>query len=450
VSEYNPPWPLSYRAELLKLVMPALRAGECCSLVGVSGVGKSNLVRFLRQPGVQETHWGSERAWMIVIDTNELVFDEHPDEYVIVELMIHRLIMEAESRGLPLELLAWANELHARLVAQPSAHLALRYLERMCARFCGPYSQQLIFIFDQFEDIWQSANTRFFLNLRSLRDRFKYQVGYLVFTREPLQRIRADLQAVEAFWELFTSHTYGLGMYSPADAQVALERLTQRYSVTFNPACQQAISRASGGHPGLMRALFTALDSSADATPTTGELLKIRAVEEECAKIWNDLNADDQRLVQAIAAGAPVPQTVDAALVELRLKQIIVGEQPRLFSPIFGAYALCHAESDQPGIVVDSHLRRIWRDGQLIEKALSPLEFALLEHLARHTGKVCRREDILRDLYQQKELHGISDERLDNIVSRLREALHENARKPRYLITHRGVGFQLLHGSLQE
>ena len=447
MSEYHTPWPLSYRAELLSHVMPALRAGECCSLVGVSGVGKSNLVRFLRQPGLQEAYWGAERAWMIVIDTNGLVFGEQPTEYVIIELMIHRLIMEAESRALPRDLLEWANDLHARLIAQPSTLLALRYFERMCARFCDSHSQQLIFIFDQFEDIWRSVNARFFLNLRSLRDQFKYHVVYLVFTRDLLQRTRTDLQTVEAFWELFAAHIYGLGMYTPADTHTALERLAQRYGDALDEARRHMILHSSGGHPGLLRALFTVLHRTTDALPANTELLKFSPLVEECAKIWNDLLVDEQRIVRMIAAGPP-RRPEDATLDRMRLKQIVAGDPPALFSPLFAIYALQHTGSGVPGIVVDPQLRQIWRDGRLIEKSLSPLEFALLEHLARHVGIVCKREDILRDLYHEKELPDISDERLDGLVSRLRSTLGEEAHNPRYLITHRKVGFQLTTGTL--
>lgn len=48
MSERDTQLPLSFRRELLVDVMAALGAGECCSLVGASGVGKSNLVRFIR------------------------------------------------------------------------------------------------------------------------------------------------------------------------------------------------------------------------------------------------------------------------------------------------------------------------------------------------------------------------------------------------------------------
>jgi DNA-binding winged helix-turn-helix (wHTH) protein len=445
MSEY-PPHPLSYRAKLLSRLMPSLRAGECCSLVGLSGVGKSNLVRFLRRRDVQSTYWKTDTSWVVLIDTHGLVFVEHTIEYIVAELMVHRLIMEIESRGLSSEVVAWANDLHARLIAQPSAHMALRYLERLCGRLCEGNSIQLIFVFDQFEDLWRAADAHFFLNLRSLRDQFKYQIVYLVITREPLQRSRADHQTTEAFWELFDTHVYALGMYSDDDARVMLERLAERRGTTLDPTLQRLIIRAGGRHPGLMRALVGELSQRSMTDWNDAELLALPAVAQECQKIWSDFTPDEQRLVRLLAGGRQPHQSGAAILGELQFKEIVAGDPPMLFSPIFSAFAM--RQSDISGVVVVLGTRQVWLDGQLLPKTLPPLEFELLAYLARHTGSVCKREDIIQELYKERAYDG-NDERLDTLLRRLREALGEDARSPRYLVTHRGAGVQLTHGVVE-
>jgi DNA-binding winged helix-turn-helix (wHTH) protein len=324
--------------------------------------------------------------------------------------------------------------------------MALRYMERLCARLCEGNSIQLIFVFDQFEDLWQTADARFFLNLRSLRDQFKYQIVYLVITREPLQRSRTDHQATEAFWELFAAHVYGLGMYSYEDARVMLERLAERRGVALDPALQRLVTRAGGCHPGLMRALFWELSEISTADWTDANLLLFPAVTEECEKIWNDFAPDERRLVRLLAASQQPHQASDAILHGLRLKEIVAGEPPRLFSPIFSAFVM-HQPSVSDVVVV-LRTRQVWLDGQLLAKPLAPLEFELLAYLARHAGSVCKREDIIRELYKE-EAYDVNDDRLDTLLRRLREALGEDARSPRYVITHRGAGVQLKHGSVE-
>jgi DNA-binding winged helix-turn-helix (wHTH) protein len=453
MGKYDSPLPLFYRSDLLRCVMPPLRAGECCSLVGVSGVGKSNLVRFLRCPDVQEHYWGANRTWVVVIDTHGLVFGEWPSEYVVAELMIHRLIMEAESHELSREFISELDDLYTRLIGQPSAHLALRYLERICRRLCEALEIQLVFIFDQFEDLWKALEPRFFLNLRNLRDQFKYRVVYLVITRERLQRIRQhafnDLRAVEAFWELFTSHIYGLGMYSEADANMMLDRIASRQGISIEERLRQAALEASGRHAGLLRAIFWAQHNDSSLIDDRANLLQVQAVAEECTKIWDDLTTDEQHYIQIIAADLPLRQPENIVLADMQLKEIITGEPPTLFSPLFKTYVLREAGLDVAGVVVAPRLRQVWLDGQPIGKSLSPLEFSLLEYLARHAGTVCKREDIMRELYKD-EAYNANDERLDTVLRRLREALNEDARNARYLITHRRVGVQLVRGQIQE
>ncbi|HEU4325937.1 MAG TPA: winged helix-turn-helix domain-containing protein [Roseiflexaceae bacterium] len=444
------PLPLSFRADLLGRLLPSLRAGESCALVGVSGVGKSNLVRFLQRPDVQAHYWGDARVWLVAIDTNGLVFDELPPEYSLIELVIHRLIREAERRGLHSALIAEIDTLHTRLVDQPSLLLAVRYLERICGRICESQGVQLILMFDQFEDVWQRLDARLFVNLRHIRDELKYRLAYLVFTRERLQRSRADLDAVESFWELFGAHVFGLEMYSASDAQTMLERICHRRGVPLAPTLCDNTLALSGGHAGLMRAVFwSLLDGTCRAHPD--DLAAAKPVAEECAKIWQDLPTEEREQLLALSTDQATPAD-DAVLRELRLKGLVAGDPLRLFAPVFAAFVRSHRQTpvaDETGIVVRQKTREVLRDGRLLGAKLSPLEFKMLAYLARHAGGVCSRDAVLEEIYGEKHLKA-SDERLDTLVRRLREALGDNARAPRYLHTHRGVGYQLVQARLVE
>ena len=151
--------------------------------------------------------------------------EEQKAEYTLTEMMIHRLIEEAESRAFSPEFLTRANESYNRLLANSSYPFAMRTLQDICSRLCEQHGLQLIFVFDQFDDLWQTLEARFFLNLRNLRDQFKYHVVYLVMTRKRLEYMRKDAQAVESFWELFSAHTYGLGPYNESDAATMVARL---------------------------------------------------------------------------------------------------------------------------------------------------------------------------------------------------------------------------------
>lgn len=446
--KHNQSLPLSFHADLLKRLLADLRTGECCSLVGISGTGKSNVARFLQRHDVQKAYWNDDHSWVIVIDSHSLIFNEEQKaEYTVTEMMIQRLIEQMESRHFSSEFLTWANESYERLLANSSFPSAMRTLQDICRRLCEQNSFQLIFVFDQFDDLWRTLETRFFLNLRSLRDQFKYHVVYLVMTRDRLERMRPNAQAVESFWELFSAHTYGLGPYNESDAATMVERLASRAGLPVNEV-PRGVVMLSGRHPAILRAIFWAFCNSPRQSLRLDDLLKIPSVVKECEKVWNNLSLAEQNLVQIIAQQASLHHPNAEALNDLRLKGIISSDPPALFSPLFAAYVLQETQSNVSGVVVDPRLRQVWLDGQLLQEPLTPLEFGLLEYLARHTGTVCKREDLLDALYSEEGPHGKNDQRLDAILSRLRKALGESAQKPRYLITHRGGGIQLLQGEV--
>ncbi len=450
MSDHDMSLPLTYRADLLGAIMPALQAGECCSLVGTSGVGKSNLVRFLQRPDVQQHYWGDAPTWMILVDTNGLVFEDKPDEYAVAELMIHRLIRESERRGLARSEIDDFDQLYLPLAERRNPLLAIRYLERICGRLCEGHGLRLTFLFDQFEDVWKSGDARLFLHLRHLRDEFKYRLNYLVLTRDRLQQIRErardDLADVESFWELFSSHVYGLGPYNAADARCMIDRIAARRNVAVSDDLGRLVLSASGGHSGLLRALFWALQNNSQPYETEpNRLLKLPSVAEECAKIWHDLLPEQQRTLCALAVDDHFQQADDDSLADMRLKRLVVGDAPRIFSPVFHAYAL-EQTHDMQGLVVNLPLRQVWINGSTIK--LSRLEFNLLAFLVSHSERVCSREEILNHLYPQ-EAYNTSDDRIDALMRRLRESLGEEASSPRYLVTRRGIGFQLLNGRVQ-
>ena len=86
-------------------------------------------------------------------------------------------------------------------------------------------------------------------------------------------------------------------------------------------------------------------------------------------------------------------------------------------------------------IDVDAHEARL--DDQPVE--LTGYQFALLLELARHAGRVMSREAIM-DLLRNERLEAF-DRSIDVHVSRIRQAIEDNPKKPRRIITVRGAGY---------
>src|SRR5262245_58753217 len=86
---------------------------------------------------------------------------------------------------------------------------------------------------------------------------------------------------------------------------------------------------------------------------------------------------------------------------------------------------------------IDRGARRIRLDG--MERALTSYQFALLNALADHAGRVMSRDQLM-DLLKGEALEAF-DRSVDVHVSRIRAAIEDDPKKPRRIITVRGAGY---------
>ena len=86
---------------------------------------------------------------------------------------------------------------------------------------------------------------------------------------------------------------------------------------------------------------------------------------------------------------------------------------------------------------IDRAGRRVTVDGE--ERPLTSYQFALLDALAAHAGRVMSR-DALMDLTKGEQLEAF-DRSVDVHISRIRAAIEDDPKKPRRIITVRGAGY---------
>jgi two-component system KDP operon response regulator KdpE len=91
-------------------------------------------------------------------------------------------------------------------------------------------------------------------------------------------------------------------------------------------------------------------------------------------------------------------------------------------------------------LAIDLVHRRIARDGQEVQ--LSPKEWAILEQLAIHAGKVVTHGHLLRQVWGRA---GEAEQQTLRVHMRqLRRKLEPDPNQPQFLITEPGVGYRLL------
>lgn len=91
------------------------------------------------------------------------------------------------------------------------------------------------------------------------------------------------------------------------------------------------------------------------------------------------------------------------------------------------------------GLIVDAeqYICKLYDE----EIELTPTEFAILLYLCRNMNKVVTSEEIFEQVWKQKYFD--SNNTVFVHVARIREKLHENARKPKFIKTVWGIGYKL-------
>ena len=72
---------------------------------------------------------------------------------------------------------------------------------------------------------------------------------------------------------------------------------------------------------------------------------------------------------------------------------------------------------------------------------LTPLEYRVLECLARHLGSIVIQNQLVREVWGPERLGDTRSLRV--CVKNLRNKLEPDPRKPRYLVTEAGLGYRL-------
>ena len=91
------------------------------------------------------------------------------------------------------------------------------------------------------------------------------------------------------------------------------------------------------------------------------------------------------------------------------------------------------------GLVLDPAARRVTLDGKDIP--LTGYEFALLDALARRAGRILSREQLME--LARGSAEDAFDRSIDVLVSRLRQKLGDDPKRPRLIKTVRGSGYLL-------
>ncbi len=441
------------RKDDIAYIMSCVQEGHCCSIVGVSNIGKSALLRNLCRPDVQAAYLGQSAGEFIFLylDFNFMLGTSEQGFY---ELILRDLIRALEDASVDAPLVERIRDAHAQVVNPSSEFVVpLRFNESLLALGEG-LGRQVVFLFDEFDAAFQQLDARIFLNLRALKDRYDQTLSYVTATVYPLPQLRAGRETDE-FCELFSHHTHYLAPLNEDDARLYLADRAHLTDPKLEDQDIEFIIRTAGGHPGLLDATYQAtIAAKEEARHIRGtNEIHYEAVREklhgdinvrtECAKLWSDLSEDEQLSLLALVTG--IGETTPQAKASLREKHILTDEDQTL-SPLFTAFVERQglARRDRPrGVRLDVEAGDVYVDGELVP-ALTELEYRLMLLLYGNMDKICDKYSIVEAVWGESYIDQVDDARIEKLIGRLRQKIEPDPLNPKYLITIRGRGYKLV------
>ena len=453
-------YPSTYRSREVETLARWMRMGESGSILGPSGVGKSNLLGFLaHHPQALAAHFTPEndRPAVVQVDLNSLPAHDLSTFFRVILRSLYEAASQLSQVDAALPDLI--EPIYRRTQAQLDPFLSQSAVREVLFAFQSR-EVRLVLVLDPFDAFCRQADTRMLDNLRGLRDSFKPTLSYIVGLRHELTYLRDPAELGELF-ELLDTHQLWLGPMAEADAVWALQQVAQPAGVTFAPEQVEELLRLTGGYPALLRAAALWLVDSWPG-PVKGSwqsaLQGQMSIHNRLKEIWDGLTGQEQALLTSfrpalMAATSRHRETfsIDVAdwdrptLVSLQAKRLLtaVGNgQGRLFCPLFAAYV---------GGLDGAAWGRIWHDpargcflhGEVELHHLSPKDSQLLHcFLSQQANKVLSIDELIQVAWADEDSGGITSQAVQQAIRHLRMQIEPDPASPVYLVTQHGRGYR--------
>lgn len=448
--EEGSPWrrhATGYRAAEVRILAGWIRAGVSGAVVGLPGVGRSNLLGFLcHRPEVLRPYIDPRTlsVALVPVDLGDLPSNQLADLY--------RLILRAfyEMRtGLPAAAQFVVTQLY-----QDNRTSTDPFLTQSAVRDLLIYFQasgcRVVLILDRFDALCRLLTPDMVQALGALRDAFRDTLAYIVGVRHSLGYLE-DLELAPDLKRLLTTDVYYLRPPQEADARAMIERITRVSPTPPSELVIQTMLTLTGGYPALLQALCRWWLLTPELPPTEQWLATLAALpqlRQPLHSIWAGLTQEEQQVLtdlvrgQVLGQDAPVrlQQRAQAVLTELADKGICrpPGAGWALFGTLFAEYVAQVGGMSRGRIWFEPTTQMLYQ-GQQVLANLAPKEEEVLRFLVKQPGVRHTYTDLIVQVWSDEEnYHGVSNDALFQVIKGLRRKIEPDPAQPVYVVNWRG------------
>jgi len=450
----DPVRPYLARSDLQAYLFDRMARSRCVSLVGVSNVGKSSLLRDFRNPVVRVALRPDLDGHIHIfhVDCNRMLEESEQAFYELIMRVLLQSLQEEEPA-----LQAQIQQAYEQLIAPPSKlHIPLSF-NRAITTLVESQASQVVIVFDEFDSAFRALDGRIFLNLRALKDRYGEGLSYVTATHRRLIHLRMG-EDVDDFIELFRTSVRFVPPLNETDARSLVFSCGEDMNARFDEADIDFLLAQAGGHPALTELACRKLAQiTGEWRRTASEdhlihrqvrdmLRRDPGVMAECQKIWRDLTDMEQTTLESFFW--PGREHSPEAEDELVRKGVLLadGDEPRFFSALFENFMqrrMATRRGPQKGVRVNVESGQVTVNGRQIQN-LTRLEFRLLLLLYGQLNKICDKYSIVESVWGEEYVDEVYDSAIEKLVSRLRKKVEPDPSNPKYITTVRGRGYKLI------
>ncbi len=444
----------TYRTKEIKLLARWIHAGKSGTVVGLPGCGRSNLLGYLcHRPDILAQYLPSNRLPVVLIPIDFRDFIGHNIS------VLYRLLLRAFDQirhhlpSILAEYIRTAFEAHKTeqdfFVVQSVLYDILGH--------CKQSNIQIVFVLDHFDHLIHSSSPEAANVLRSLRDRYRGTVSYLVGL--PQEIVYFDnVASLAKMYNLLDGQVCWVGAMSVEDSLAIIRQETHTSPVPPTEAEIAQMLRLTGHFPALIKVICHWW--SAQSVPLSTEqwpkfLLREHSVLHRLVRVWDFLSQEeklvlielqklqDQKQKKTKASFSLGQQSLitqyGSTLKRLEMKGLCF-QQEGLWL-LRGELLLEYVRSGQ-GL----NLGRIWQNEQeQILQGHSPiagltnLQRKILIYFLTQPHKKLSHTDIIVNAWPDDVLReGVTNEALYTQIKDLREKIEPQRRNPCYIIKWRG------------
>jgi hypothetical protein len=317
----------TYRQNELALITSCARRGESLCLVGVAGVGKTNIVRILRSNDEFKARYlGADvsRVRFAILDVNR--WEQTPTH--LWQLMLEALQIATIDLSPPP-----ANTV---VPISEEDRLSQRLLNHI-NWVCQSQQQQIVFVLDDCDLMLARGPLNMINSLNAFRDAGNPgKLSFLLFTKR-LPHVLGRPQELDKskFYDLIKRNIYALGLYTFEDARQMVRYLNDQAGNQLRREDLAHVEHLGGGHSGLIRTIFeTWLRAVPDRQDMVGFFARQPDIQAECQRILRGLHEQEREVALRFSRNQLNPE--DAPLLQHLMRRTIILERnpPIWFSPL--------------------------------------------------------------------------------------------------------------------